>query len=200
MSRTGTPAGQRALIAAAREEFAEHGYAGTSIRQIAQRAGMSLSVLYHYYSGKQELLWTIIEESAEAYFAYCSRELERAADDPASRLRALVAGTVRFRIDHPARSSVTRTEQRSLEPPYLERYHRRAADGSRLFADAIRDGLAAGVFGTPFPEDARRAIIAMCNAIADWYDPAGSLTVDEIVARYVALAFVIVEYRPEHTG
>jgi len=61
MKRTGAaPAGHTALLQAAREEFAERGYDGTSIRQIAQRAGMSLSVLYHYYPGKTELLQAIV--------------------------------------------------------------------------------------------------------------------------------------------
>ena len=78
MKRTGAaPAGHTALLQAAREEFAERGYDGTSIRQIAQRAGMSLSVLYHYYPGKTELLQAIVDEAMDAYFGACEAALVR---------------------------------------------------------------------------------------------------------------------------
>jgi len=36
----------------------------------------------------------------------------------------------------------------------------------------------------------------MCNAIAQWYRPEGELTVDDLVERYVSLAFALVEYHP----
>jgi DNA-directed RNA polymerase specialized sigma24 family protein len=42
-------AGLDAVTNAAREVFAERGYYGTSIREIAKRAGMSLSALYYWY-------------------------------------------------------------------------------------------------------------------------------------------------------
>ncbi len=194
MKRTGTPPGHTALLLAAREEFAEHGYEGTSIRQIAQRAGMSLSVLYHYYPGKMDLLQAIVDEAIDAYFAACADELAGAGDDPVRRLTALVTATVRFRSAHPAKSSVLVGEERSFDPDFLRHYRRRMAEGSRLFSDVIEAGVSAGLFHTPYPEDARRAVIAMCNAIGEWYAPSGPLTVDEIAQRYSALALVIVEH------
>lgn len=39
-------------------------------------------------------------------------------------------------------------------------------------------------------------MIAMCNAIAQWYRPDGPVTEDELVERYVSLALTVVEYRP----
>ena len=42
----------------------------------------------------------------------------------------------------------------------------------------------------------RRAVIAMCNAIAHWYQPDGPVTQDELVERYVLPALTVVEYRP----
>lgn len=56
--------------------------------------------------------------------------------------------------------------------------------------------MAQGIFLTPYPDDARRAVIAMCNAIAEWYRTEGPVSVDELVERYVALALTVVEYRP----
>ncbi|MFC8721694.1 TetR/AcrR family transcriptional regulator [Kitasatospora sp. NPDC057198] len=187
---------QKLIIETARQEFAERGYGATSIRDIARRSGMSLSALYHYYPGKQELLRAIIDEGMDEYFGSCDQALERAGDDPAERLAALVEATVRFRAEHPAKSSITITEQRSLEPEHLAAYEARIAGATQQWAGIIRAGLDEGVFTTPYPDDARRAVIAMCNAVAQWYRPGGELGEDDLVERYVSLALTIVEYRP----
>lgn len=191
-----TAVGHQAIVEAARLEFAERGYSAASIRDIAQRAGLSLSALYYYYKGKQDLLAAILDADMAAYWAACDEALAEAGSDPAARLRALVAATVRFRTDHPVKSNIVITESRSLEPEYLARYQASNDRASDRFREIIEDGLAAGDFHTPYAEDARRAIIAMCNAIAQWYDVDGPVGVDELVERYVALALTIVEHRP----
>ncbi|MFE9763844.1 TetR/AcrR family transcriptional regulator [Streptomyces sp. NPDC005808] len=190
------PAGQRAIIGAARQEFSEQGYGATSIRDIAQRAGVSLSALYYYYKGKQELLVAILDEGLDAYFDACDAALAGVGDDPAERLEALVSASVRFRTDHPVQSTIVLTEGRSLEPEHLERYRKNEERASQQFREVIERGVAEGIFLTPYPDDARRAVIAMCNAIAQWYRADGPVDVDELVERYVSLALVVVEYRP----
>ena len=189
------PTRQQEIIDAAREEFVEKGYGAASIRDIAQRCGMSMSALYHYYPGKQDLLKAILDEGVEAYFDACERALAAAGPDPAERLQVLVAATVLFRADHPVKSSIV-TEERSLEPENLASYRKQTARATAQFQEIVADGLAAGVFATRYPEDARRAIIAMCNAIAQWWRPDGTLTREDLIERYVALALTLVEYRP----
>jgi AcrR family transcriptional regulator len=195
-SRAGAPAGHTALLQAAREEFAERGYDGTSIRQIAQRAGMSLSVLYHYYPGKTELLQAIVDEAMDAYFGACEDALAEAGDDPVRRLSALVTATIRFRAAYPSKGSLIQGEEHAFNEEFLSHYRKRAALGTRMFSDVVEAGLASGAFRTPYPEDARRAVIAMCNAVGEWYDPRGALSVDEIAQRYVTLALTVLECRP----
>jgi len=181
MKRTGAaPAGHTALLQAAREEFAERGYDGTSIRQIAQRAGMSLSVLYHYYPGKTELLQAIVDEAMDAYFGACEAALDEAGEDPVRRLAALVTATIRFRAAYPSKGSLIQGEEHAFNDEFLSHYRKRAAVGTRMFSDVVEAGLASGVFRTPYPEDARRAVIAMCNAVGEWYDPRGALSVDSL--------------------
>jgi AcrR family transcriptional regulator len=190
------PAGHKAIVEAARTEFSEQGYGATSIRDIAKRAGVSLSALYYYYKGKQELLVAILDEGLDAYFGACEKALGAAGEDPAEQLEALVSATVRFRSENPVKSSIVLTEGRSLEPEHLARYRENEERGTRQFRDVIERGVAEGIFLTPYPDDARRAVIAMCNAVSQWYRPDGPLGVEELVERYVSLALTVVEYRP----
>src|SRR5216110_3216938 len=53
--------GRDAILTAALERFYEFGYHGTSIRDIAQSAGMTAPSLYHHFAGKQDILRTVMQ-------------------------------------------------------------------------------------------------------------------------------------------
>jgi AcrR family transcriptional regulator len=63
-----TEATTSALVDAARELFARHGYDGTSLDAVATRAGVTKGAVYHHFEGKRQLF--------EAAF---TREVERMA-------------------------------------------------------------------------------------------------------------------------
>jgi AcrR family transcriptional regulator len=71
------------LVAAAAEAYAEHGYADTSVAELARRAGISTATFYRLFAGKREcgleahreLLARLLEEIDRA----CAREAEWAA-------------------------------------------------------------------------------------------------------------------------
>ena len=54
---------RRRIVDEALALFVEHGYAGTSVRMIAEAAGISPGLLYNYFDNKQALLHAIFEES-----------------------------------------------------------------------------------------------------------------------------------------
>ena len=53
------------LLEAATELFAEKGYAGTSVRAIVDRVGVSKPVLYYYFKSKEGLFYAILEWAAD---------------------------------------------------------------------------------------------------------------------------------------
>lgn len=62
------------LLVAAAELFTTRGYAATTTRAVAERAGMRQASMYHYVSGKEELLADLLE-STVAPSLTCAREL-----------------------------------------------------------------------------------------------------------------------------
>ncbi|MGX1881995.1 TetR/AcrR family transcriptional regulator [Streptomyces sp. NPDC055287] len=51
------------LLEAAAELFTTHGYAATTTRAVAERAGMRQATMYHYVTGKEELLVGLLEST-----------------------------------------------------------------------------------------------------------------------------------------
>ncbi len=59
--RPGAPDTRAAILAAARSRFAEHGFAGTTIRGVATDAGVDAALVHHYFGTKDELFIAAIE-------------------------------------------------------------------------------------------------------------------------------------------
>ncbi len=72
------------LLRAAAELFARDGYAGTSVRDIALRAGANVAAVSYHFGGKDQLY--------AAAVALACEELEAAASVSVGRLRDRIAG------------------------------------------------------------------------------------------------------------
>ena len=90
------------IVAAAVVEFAEHGFAASSTREIAARAGVTQGlVTYHFVS--KDGLW---RAAADRIFASLGSELsirpvEARPEMPGAEARAAIASYVRFAAQHP---------------------------------------------------------------------------------------------------
>src|SRR5262245_47964357 len=82
--------GAKAIVDAAIDVFGRHGYHGTSIRDIAERAGLSSAALYHHFSSKQDLLFQIMDRGIEALVHQTEEAYAAAPPTPQDRLAAIV--------------------------------------------------------------------------------------------------------------
>jgi AcrR family transcriptional regulator len=57
------------LLAAARKLFGRHGYEATTMQQIVREAGTSIGNAYFYFTNKEELLKTLLDEALRASWA-----------------------------------------------------------------------------------------------------------------------------------
>jgi AcrR family transcriptional regulator len=93
VTETATPLTERGrrtrdgLVAAARRVFAERGYAGTRMQDVAAEAGVSHGTVYTWFSSKDELLREVAHAIVGEVFA-AARDPGDAPDDPYQRLLA----------------------------------------------------------------------------------------------------------------
>ncbi len=108
---------RREILEGAQEVFARQGYSGSSIRQIADRVGLSESGVLHHFDDKRELLEAVLEARDLEYLERPVRSglgivRENAQRVEAVRLFAVVSAEATD-TDHPAHDYFVRRYERT---------------------------------------------------------------------------------------
>ncbi|GIJ79930.1 DNA-binding transcriptional regulator, AcrR family [Micromonospora phaseoli] len=180
------------ILDAALQAFYEHGYHGTTTRDLARRSGLSVPGVYHYYPSKQDILFDLMTVIIDELLVRSRQALATASADPRSQFDALVESLLRFHMYRRTGAMVSTAELRSLEPDNRARYVAKRDEQQRMLDGVILDGVRDGVFATAYPKDASRAIASLCVGVASWYRPDGTLPVDALLDRYLTIARSIV--------
>jgi AcrR family transcriptional regulator len=90
--RSGGSDSRELILATARRLFAEHGFDGTSLRQVAREAEMDPAMVHHFFKGKDELFAQSIELPADPDEVLAGVE----SLDPAQRSEAIVRAVLRL--------------------------------------------------------------------------------------------------------
>ena len=93
--RVPRPVRERQLLELAEALFAERGYAGASMDELARRAGVTKPVVYELFGSKDGLFGACVDRSIERLAADISTAV-RAQDEPEARLRAGGLAFIRF--------------------------------------------------------------------------------------------------------
>ena len=171
---------RQAIEDVASDLFREHGYAGTSIRDIARALSVQGASLYAHVTSKEDVLWAIVDRAATRFEA-AADAAEAAAEARRPGDPAEVLGGARSRARRGPDGRRRRGERvrermacpRAGAPPIDPRAARSPTrTGS---AAASRQGIAVGAFAMTDPPSRRRRSSAPLNGISAWYDPAGRL-------------------------
>jgi AcrR family transcriptional regulator len=182
------------VLDAALDVFVKLGYHGTTVRAIATKAGLSVPGLYHHYPSKQEILATLLRMSNEDVMARSRAALDGAGESPRDRFTALVENIVLY-MTHRRRLARAAREIHALEEPYRSRHVALRDELEHMVLAEVEAARAAGAFGTADPHEATRAVLVLCQGVAEWYAPGGPKRPPEIAEQYVRFALALVEDR-----
>ncbi len=176
------------ILAAALAAFVDQGYHGTSVREIASRAGLSVPGLYHHHPSKQAMLVAITSAAMTELLDRSIRAEEHAGTDPVDRFDAVVESLLLFHVHRQDVAFLCSTEIRSLDPGNREAYLAQRDAQQRMLDRIVLDGVESGAFATSHPLDASRAVTTMCVGVATWYRSGGRLDPRALVEVYSELA------------
>jgi AcrR family transcriptional regulator len=183
---------RRAIEDVARDLFRQHGYAATSVRDIARVLSIRGPSLYAHVTSKEDVLWAIVDRAAARFEAAADAAEAAAAaarpGDPVDAISALVRAHVRVITADVGEASVFVHEWRSLGPERRAAVLARRDAYEARFRRHIADGIAIGAFGLTDPGIAATVLLTALNGLVSWYDPNGRLSADRVADHLVVLA------------
>lgn len=173
---------KREILDAALELFGERGFAAAGMDAIGERAGIHGPNIYKHFSGKRELLATLIDEAMDRLLRLTEREAP--ADDPAAELERLIGGHIAFALADRRLLALYAQDARFLADPDRRRARRR----QRRYVDRW-----VGVLGRCHPdrepqelEVAAHAAIGLIQSVVNWPEPLlARAGIDELIATRV---------------
>jgi AcrR family transcriptional regulator len=174
-----------------------HGYAATSVRDIARALSMQGPSLYAHMTSKEDVLWAIVDRAAGRFEAAADLAEQNAESrrpgDPVEAISSLVRTHVDVVTSDVGEASVFVHEWRSLGDERRAAVLARRDAYEARFRRPIAEGIAIGAFGITDPAVAAIVVLSALNAVATWYDPAGRLAPDRIADHLVELTLRMLE-------
>ncbi|MYR06371.1 TetR family transcriptional regulator [Gordonia sp. SID5947] len=115
------------LIEVARGLFAERGFEGTSIEEVAQRAGVSKPIVYEHFGGKEGLYAVVVDREMETLLEMVTSSL--------TKNRSL------YRVQQVALALLTYMEERTDGFRILVRGDRTGGDETTTYSSLLNDAI-----------------------------------------------------------
>jgi AcrR family transcriptional regulator len=203
-TRTRTSSSRRGLVMSeilehATRLFAERGYDGTTLQDIADAIGITRPGLYHYINSKEQLLAALVRDVSENT-AHIVREVRLRTDlSSVEKLRTVVRGLVLQRARSPEHFRVLDRTEASLPKEIAAQHLKARREVLAEMRTIIEEGVSRGEFR---PRDERLAalsVIGMCNWVAWWFHPGSSHPAEPVADQLAQNAIDMLAY-PEGTG
>ncbi|MBD2857734.1 TetR/AcrR family transcriptional regulator [Spongiibacter sp. KMU-158] len=180
-----------AVLSEALRLFAERGFAGASMRDIASNLGMKPASIYSHYASKEEMLFDLLRIGHENHLATLQAAINGADKDPISQISAFMRGHVEMHSSYPMLATVVNTELHSLSAQLTPQIMAIRKQSEALLSGIISNGVTQGVFSVPHEWLASAVLGGMGIRVANWYSPELGLSPETIADSYVEYALRI---------
>ncbi len=176
------------LLGIAGELFAERGLRSTTVRDIADTAGILSGSLYHHFDSKESMVDELLRDFLDALFSRY-REIDAAGLSAAETLRQLVIASFEAIDTRHTAVAIYQNEARQLTGQERFSYiNDRNRENRELWASVLRRGVAEGDFRPDLDVDLVYRFMRDTVWVAvRWYRPGGAKTVEQIADQYLSI-------------
>lgn len=181
--------GRRAeLLALSARLFAERGYVSTTVRDIADAAGILSGSLYHHFDSKEAMVDEILRDFLGGLF-HTYTDIVSSDLGPRKTIEAMVQASFQAIHEQPHAVAIYQNESQHLAQ--LERFSylkERNEDFRNLWRQVLSQGAGQDVFRADFDIDVVYRFIrdTVWVAVA-WYNPTGRLSADDVAQQYLGI-------------
>ena len=185
------PLTSRSVLDAALTLFAERGYHGTALSEIAGALGVRTPSLYNHMRSKHELLEAIIDATTAGVLDDF-QGVRHEGGEPGEVLHRAARVYAYRHATHRREALVVNRDTSSLDEPVRSAMQARRREHEHALRAVISTGVERGVFHVDSPALASFAIRELCVSIARWFSDDGPLSADDVADRYAGFALRIV--------
>lgn len=181
--------GRRAeLLALACTLFAERGFRATTVRDIAEEAGILSGSLYHHFDSKESMIDELLRGFQDELFGRY-REIVARNLGPRETLEAVIVASFESIHKHHDEVAIYQNEAQYLAQfPRFSYLEDRNVEFHRLWTSILADGVRSGDFRSDLDvEVAYRFIRDTVWVAVRWYSPGGSLTAEDVAEQYLRI-------------
>jgi AcrR family transcriptional regulator len=166
------------ILRAAARTFRARGFADTGMRDIADAADLSPANLYHYFRGKDEILYYCQDRALDRMIDAVTRA-SRATPHPVERLRRVLTTHLRVMLDEVEGASA-HLQIESLPAVLRTKIVQKRDRYERAVRRLIEQGTRTGAMTASDPALVARAMLGALNWTVTWYRPDGRDSADAI--------------------
>lgn len=131
------------LTKAAIKLFSRMGFYSTTVKDIADEAGVSAGLIYQYVNDKDDLLFLALQHIVRRNKEEVPKAL-KGVDDPLARLYKSIDAYARVIAANQQAVLLTYRESKSLKPAYIEKMKKLELETNELIAECVNECMRAG--------------------------------------------------------
>ncbi|AGZ50904.1 TetR family transcriptional regulator KstR2 [Mycobacterium kansasii] len=176
------------LLELAAAMFAERGLRATTVRDIADGAGILSGSLYHHFSSKEEMVDELLRGFLDWLFNRY-REIVDTEPNPLERLKGLFMASFEAIEHRHAQVVIYQDEaQRLSSQPRFSYLEDRNKQQRKMWVEVLKQGIAEGYFRPDLDVDLVYRFIRDTTWVSvRWYQPGGPLTAEQVGLNYLAI-------------
>lgn len=176
------------LLELAATMFAERGLRATTVRDIADSAGILSGSLYHHFKSKEQMVEEVLRDFLDWLFERY-QQIIATEPNPLERLKGLFMTSFEAIEDRHAQVVIYQDEAKRLSSlPQFDFVDARNKEQRKMWLDLLNEGVKQGDFRPDIDVDVVYRFIRDTTWVSvRWYQPGGPLTAEEVGRQYLAI-------------
>ncbi|BBX05729.1 MULTISPECIES: TetR family transcriptional regulator KstR2 [Mycolicibacterium] len=176
------------LLVLAATMFAERGLRATTVRDIADSAGILSGSLYHHFKSKEQMVEEVLRDFLDWLFDRY-QQIITTEPNPLERLKGLFMTSFEAIEDRHAQVVIYQDEAKRLSSlPQFDFVEARNKEQRKMWLDLLNSGVEQGYFRPDIDVDVVYRFIRDTTWVSvRWYQPGGPLTAEEVGRQYLSI-------------
>ncbi len=177
------------LVQVGRAVFAEKGYEGTSVEEIAERAKISKPIVYEHFGGKEGLYAVIVDREMEYVIGQISEAI--GTGTPRDRIEGAALAFMRYVQERPDGFAVLKRDS-----PSNSGLANLLAEVAERVGNVLRSEFKRAGYDTRAAPLYAQALIGMVTFVGQWWEENSKMSAEEAASHISALAWMGLRHLP----